>query len=573
MMKKATLILVFLLGGGFAAAQPKAEDFVPPVTETPILLAGNVGEIRPNHFHAGIDIKTGVEIGKSIVAAADGYVSRIAVSPTGYGKALYVNHANGTTTVYAHLDRFNVVIGEYVRNEQYRRRSFAVDLYPSAGKLPVKQGELIAWSGDSGSSGGPHLHYEIRDQATQDPLNMMALGLFPGVTDDVAPQFFNLWVIGVDTVRGAPVHRVRSKHPVVKSGDYYAPADGRPVPLTSPGYFAVEVIDTRNGSSNTMGLFTLSQTIDGNPNFGYRVDRFSFGTTRYINTLVHYPLHRQASYDVLRTYVSPNNPLPVYERVVGRGVVSLADNLPHEVVIRIEDDFHNPSELRFTAVRAENPAPEEAEGIPVWWAREFSHRQGGVSIRIPARALYESILLDIKELPGVKPGRTAWSPVYRVHEAGTPLQSAVTVALSADSLPAELRGKACLASVGANGRSVYEGGNYHAGMVSVGTRTFGDFFITTDTAAPRIAARFGQGADLSAEKGLSLTLSDDFSGIRSWSVEIDGDWALFDYDAKSDTLSHRFVDARYAKGSTHTLRARVTDAKGNAALFETTFVW
>ena len=572
-MKKIIITLALGVGCcGWAAAQPQAADFVPPV-DIPILLAGNVGEIRPNHFHAGIDIKTQGVIGKSILAAADGYVSRIAVSPTGYGKALYVNHANGTTTVYAHLDRFNVVIEEYVRNEQYRRRSFAVDLYPSAERLPVRQGELIAWSGDSGSSGGPHLHYEIRDRATQDPLNMMAAGLFTGVADDVAPQFFNLWTIGVDTVRGAPVHRIRSKHPLVQSGDYYATADGKPVPFTSPGYFAVEVIDTRNGASNTMGLLSLSQTIDGNRNFGYRVERFSFATTRYINTLVHYPLHRAARYDVLRTYVSPNNPLPVYEQVVGRGIVSLGDDSPHEVAIRIEDDFRNASELRFTIVRAEPPATEGMSGIPVWWAQEFDHRQGGVSIRIPARALYESILLDIRELPDAKPGRAAYSPVYRVHESDTPLQSAVTVALAADSLPAELRGKACLASVGTGGRSVYEGGSYRNGTVSVGTRTFGDFFITTDTAPPRIAAKFAPGADLSAEKGFSLTMSDDFSGIRSWSVEIDGAWALFDYDAKSDTLSHRFADARYAKGTTHSLRARATDAKGNAVVFETTFVW
>ena len=560
------------LAFGSLYAQPKASDYVPPV-DIPMLLAGNVGEIRPNHFHSGIDIKTQGVTGKNILSIADGYVSRISISPTGYGKALYVNHPNGTTSLYGHLESFNEAIGAFVRDEQYRRRSFALDISVPSGRLPVRKGELIAYSGNSGSSGGPHLHFEIRDQMTQDPLNIMALGLLPGITDNIAPQFFKLWAIGVDTVRGIPVHRIGESYTVVKSGNEYIVEGNAPVKLVSPGYFAVEVIDTKNGAANTMGLYSMAQTVDGRQNFGYTIDRFSFASTRYINTLVHYELHKKARYEVLRAYVSPNNELPIYHQgTTNRGIVKLTDDQPHEVVITINDDNHNRSLLRFNVVRERRPARAEERGEPVFWLRDYTHWQNGFSLTIPAKALYESILLTVDEIPGKAP-RTSYSSLFRIYDETVPLQRAMTLSIRADSLPERLQSKACLASIGANGRAIYEGGTFKSGIITTTTRTFGSYFVTTDTTAPRIRAKFEEGSNLSSQSGLAMTISDDFSGIGSWRVEIDGAWALFDYDAKTATLAHKFEDARYKQGESHTLNAVVVDNRGNTTTFKTTFTW
>ena len=558
---------------GVAAGQPKASDYVPPV-DIPMALAGNVGEVRPNHFHSGIDIKTQGVIGKNILAAADGYVSRIAVSPVGYGKALYVNHPNGTTTVYAHLESFNERIGGYVRDEQYRRKSFDVDLYLTPGQLPVKQGEIIALSGNSGSSGGPHLHYEIRDGASQDPLNFLSRGWLPGIRDDIAPQFFNLWVVHVDTVQGVPVHVVQGNYPVAKAGNEYVANGGEPISFASPGYFAVEVIDTKNGAANTLGFHTLEQLIGGVRNFGLSTDRFSFTTTRHINTMVHYQLHRQAAYEVYRTYVSPQNGLPVYRGVVDRGIVRLTDSRPCEVVMRMVDDNGNASQLRFSVAEGEKKTELPSAGYrhPVQWDEKFGYRTSGLNVTVPARALYESTLFAFEKQPDrpVSP----YSPIYRIEALeGVPLQQAMTVSIRPDSLPGPLQSKACLASLGPRGTRVYEGGSWERGYVTATTRTFGDYFVAVDTIAPRIEPTFPQGADLSNQRAFSLTMRDDFSGIASWSVEIDGQWALFDYDAKNNVIRHWFRDARYAKGKRHTLRAVATDRKGNRTEITTAFVW
>ncbi|MCD8187006.1 MAG: M23 family metallopeptidase, partial [Rikenellaceae bacterium] len=388
------LTIIALLGCGVASGQPKASDYIYPV-DIPVILSGNVGEIRPNHFHSGIDIKTQGVIGKNILAVADGYISRIGVSPTGYGKVLYVNHSNGTTSVYGHLESFNERIGEYVREEQYRRKSFAVDLYPATGRLPVRQGEILALSGNSGSSGGPHLHFEIRDSATQDPLNILGRGLMPGIPDDIPPQFFNLWVIHVDTVKDTPVHVIQDWYAVVKSGSEYQVEGDRTVRFASPGYFAVEVIDTKNGAANLLGLYTLEQLVDGQRNFGLSTDRFSFQTTRHINTMVHYGLNRRQRYEVYRTYVSPQNGLPVYRGVVDRGIVRLNDSLPHEGKILATDDNGNTAILRFTF--AEGPKKgadleETGRMHPVSWDRKYEYKAESLSVIIPAHALYESTL-------------------------------------------------------------------------------------------------------------------------------------------------------------------------------------
>ena len=572
-MKKNILTTAFLLLAGFAQGQPKATDFVMPV-DIPVILSGNVGEVRPNHFHSGIDIKTQGVIGKNILAAADGYVSRIAVSPTGYGKALYVNHPNGTTTVYAHLESFNEAIGEYVRNEQYRRKSFAIDVSLSSGQLPVRQGEVIALSGNSGSSGGPHLHYEIRDGASQDALNFLGRGLMPGIRDDIAPQFFNLWVVHVDTLQGVPVHAVQEQYPVVKSGDGYGIEGGKPVVFASPGYFAVEVIDTKNGAANVLGLYSLTQSIDGKSNFGLTTDRFSFATTRHINTMVHYSLHKQARYEVYRTYVSPQNNLPVYRGVADRGIVRFNDSAEHEVVMEILDDNGNSSRLRFTAVEgAKKPAiVDNIEWHPVAWDERFEYRAAGLSVTIPVAVLYESTLFRFDELPNHR--LAVYSPVYRIEsQEGVPLQRAMTVSIRPDSLPGPLQSKACLASTTRSGGRVYEGGRWERGVVTGTTRTFGDYFVAVDTIPPRLEPTFQKGADLTNQRAFSLTMRDDFSGIGSWSVEIDGAWALFDYDAKNHVIRHWFRDARYEKGKRHTLRAVATDNKGNRTEIATDFVW
>ncbi|MCC8088244.1 MAG: M23 family metallopeptidase [Rikenellaceae bacterium] len=558
-MKKYFLAILTLLAVGTAYGI-SATDFIPPV-DYQMYLAGNVGEYRSNHFHSGIDIKTEGVTGKPIYSVADGYISRIAVSPTGYGYCLYVNHPNGTTSVYGHLERFNDRIEEYVVDQQYKRKSFNVDLYLSRWQIPVEQGEIIAYSGNSGSSAGPHLHFEIRDQTTQDPLNFLALGYMDGIEDSMAPRFLKLYVYNFTEVDGHLVIADRTVYDVESLSAGYRVTSG-PVKTGNIYAFAVEVTDRKRGSDNTLGIYSLEQKIDGRRNFGFTIDKFSFSETRYANDYVDYGPNRTTRNEIIKCFVSPNNKLSIYKNVADRGI--LRGEGAKEVEITITDDAGCASTLRFTTESgAEEPLSAVSENAQfVRWDRDFNYDLNNLKVYIPAGMMYISNYMEFAEESGPK---NSLSPMYTVGDPDklTPLHAAMTLTIKTDSIPAGLSGKLCAATLAPNGSFVYEGGTERGYSVVISTRTFGKYFITYDTIPPKIVPEFTNGADLSGSSKLSLKITDDLSGIKEYSATIDGEWALFEYDKKSNRITHYFRNRRYGRGGSHTLSVTVTDNKGN----------
>ncbi|HUM45304.1 MAG TPA: M23 family metallopeptidase, partial [Chitinophagales bacterium] len=244
--------------------------------DIPIALSANFGEIRSNHFHTGFDIRTNAETGYKVYAAADGVISRIKVSATGFGNVLYISHPNGYMTVYGHLDRFNDAIAAYVKQQQYAKQSFEVELFPDAGKFPVKKSDLIAYSGNSGSSGGPHLHFEIRDASGETfPLNPAA---FYALDDTIPPKFSALYLYGIDKTTGDPV-----KYSIKKNKSGYALVNDS-VTINKPVIgVAVEAADYMNHASNDYGIFEYRVKLDGQLIYSVKFDRFDFSNGRYVN--------------------------------------------------------------------------------------------------------------------------------------------------------------------------------------------------------------------------------------------------------------------------------------------------
>ena len=204
-MRRLLISALLLCSAPVSAQHLAPEDYIFPLRDVAGLYSANFGEMRPNHFHSGIDIKTDGVTGKPVLATADGYISRIAVTPGGYGRAIYITHPNGTTSVYGHLSKFRDDIEKYVHEERYRTRRNSINLYPPADRFPLKQGEQFAWSGNTGSSAGPHLHFEIRDSRTQRTLNTISSGVIR-TRDDIPPRLVKLYYVEVDSVRGVPVH-------------------------------------------------------------------------------------------------------------------------------------------------------------------------------------------------------------------------------------------------------------------------------------------------------------------------------------------------------------------------------
>ncbi len=550
-----------------------------------LLPSANFAETRPGHLHAGVDIKTGGVEGKKLYSAADGYISRIGIAPWGYGRVLYIAHPNGTTTVYAHMQRFTPEVEKYVDSERYRRKIHNVDLYPDATRFPVKRGQLIGYSGNSGSSAGPHLHFEVRETASQRPVNVLARG-YLDIEDDIPPRIVNLYYIETDTVGVVPVYSKPRLLGLKKiAPDNYILNGMETVEVGPRGYFVVEVTDRKNDSYNTMGVYGIEMTVDGEPTFSFKLDGFRFDQQRYVNSMMQYDMQTGQRNQFLRLARQGNNKLPVFGDVRNGGLVMPEDNEVHPVVITVADDAGNLSELSFNIRKRSRESQfynaNDVEGVQVDCGKSFVWSQPGIEVTIPADALYESIFYRqsrTDSLPDTAGGNVRniprYSPVYNIHDKNVPIHSSITLSIEPDSdLPESLKSRLCMASVSDNGQMLTSaGGKYADGLVTASLRNFGRFCIVADTVPPVIKPSFAKGADLRNAKSVYFIITDNFSGVASYSATIDGNWIAFE-QGKGGRITHRFDPARIGyNGGRHELEITVTDGAGNSKTMKTEFI-
>jgi len=305
--RKCNTLYIFLLFfslSGIAQQPPEETDFRPPV-DFRMLLSGTFGELRSGHFHSGIDIKTGGVTGKNIHSIGDGWVSRVKVSPYGFGNALYITHPEGYTSVYGHLEAFNNDLADYVLEEQYKQKRFSVDIPVPRGEFIFHKGDVIAKSGNSGSSAGPHLHFEIRDAATQNILN--PLRFISGVKDYIRPKISGLMVYpesDYSLIDGANKTR---KYNLEGWGPVYRLVDGYKINVSGPFSIGVKAYDLLNDSHNKNGVYRYEMFVDGEKTFGWQADEFAFAETRYINSLIDYASYAEKNGRYVRTAIDPNN--------------------------------------------------------------------------------------------------------------------------------------------------------------------------------------------------------------------------------------------------------------------------
>ena len=307
-------------------------------------LSGTMGELRGAHFHGGMDIKTGGVTGLKIYAAADGYVSRIKVDGGGYGNALYIAHPQfGTTTVYGHLESFNEDIAEYVLKEQYKRKRFSVDLYPEKTEFRVKKGEVVALSGNSGSSAGPHLHFEIRDKY-QRPTNPLAYD-FSEIKDNINPtvQKIALKTMNKDSRVSQQFgffeftpSKVGNEYTIRKTVEVYGE-----IGVLLMGY------DRLNAASNKNGIPNLSMTIDGKEVIDITINKIPFSKNRNILCYRDYAVKMQENKTYQKLYIDDGNELKIYSTDESRGIISINDTLKHKIKISLKDAHGNHSTVNF----------------------------------------------------------------------------------------------------------------------------------------------------------------------------------------------------------------------------------
>lgn len=548
----------------FSTSKYPLVDFRPPLDIVPPALAGSFGELRANHFHSGIDFRTNQRQGYPVYAIADGYISRLRVQNSGFGLALYINHPNGYTSVYGHLQRFSPKIAQQVKALQYQKKSYEIDEFPNSMLIPVYKGEVIAYSGNTGSSGGPHLHFEIRDSKTAATLNPQLFGI--EIPDNIPPVIYSMYVYRLNK---KPFSEFIPKQYYQVSGGSgnYRLSNVNTINLNGEIGFGIVATDRHNGASGLNGVYSIELDLDGSPVYISSLEKFEFENSKAINSHIDYPTYVNTKRAIQKSFVDPGNPLRIYSNLVNNGRIEFTDGKMHQLKYTITDAKGNKSILSFQ-VQADNKAtinvPENETGTRYSYANVNEYNDTDIKIVFPKGTLYNDLNLIYKKLP--KPVSNAYSPIHQIHNNLTPLHTGFQLWIKADSTLDKYRDKAVIVNTG----RASQGGYFEDGYVKATPRNFGSFFISVDTIPPAvIPVNITDGKRMTGISKMSFKIRDNLSGIKSFNGYIDGRWVLMEFDTKTASLWHTFDDSTSA--GKHTLELIVTDMKDNNRNYSITF--
>lgn len=536
------------------------QDYFSPPLEIPLVLSGTFGELRSNHFHSGLDIKTQQKTGLAVLATADGVVSRIKVSHYGYGKALYIQHPNGYTSVYAHLQAFSPEIEAYVKKKQYQKEDFQIELFPKSDELVVTKGSLIAYSGNTGGSGGPHLHFELRDRNAR-PMNPFLFGI--DVPDTRRPIINR--VMAYPIAEGSQING--SQNPVElrltkkDNGLYIA----EKIKATGTIGFGISTVDKQDGANNKNGIYTIETTLNGRPNFEVRMNKFSFAETRYINRMIDYAYFIKRKNRIQKLFVESNNPLSIYPQTVDQGMLYIKDSLSYQYTIRVMDYKGNKVVIQIPIAGADQQIIDLKKDQPtdhfVQANESYDFAEGKYSVYIPRGALYEDAYLDI----------SVNGDDLQFHHKEIPLHKNAIISYDLSAYQATDHDKLYIARKGYNDKVYYTGARLKDNMLTASTRTLGEYTIAMDTTPPVIRPKnVTDGKWMSKFNTLAFEIEDNQSGISGYRATVNGKFILMEYDYKTDRLVHDFDDNVITE-TENKLKLIVTDNVGNSTTFETTF--
>ncbi|MBW3519432.1 M23 family metallopeptidase [Flavobacterium sp. NKUCC04_CG] len=553
---------IFLLSTSWLFAQnyPK-EQFSSPL-KIEIIPSGTFGELRNNHFHAGLDIRTQQRIGLPVYAPADGTVSRIKVSTFGYGKALYINHAGGYTTVYGHLNAYNETIGDYVRRQQYKVEKFEVEMFSKAGELKVKKGEIIGFTGNTGGSGGPHLHFEFRDTKTEKIINPLQFGTAVKVKDTEAPTLNSLLVYPLTETAlvnqsQKPIAVALSKQ---KDGSYLA-AKVRAMGTIG---FAVNTHDSSDNNHAKNGIYSIKTFLNGSVFYSFQFDTFAFDESRYVNALIDYERYNKTKQRFQKLFYRKPYGLSLINSYKNNGQLVIAPGTSFNYRIEISDFSGNKTVVHVPIDYVEESivvkADKETSNLLIQTERDYIFEKENVTIEFPANVFYEDFYLR-------------WDVVNNVlnlHDESVPLHKNINIKFDLSQIKDIDLEKAFIGRV-SNGKNEYFSTRKNNKVFSIKTRDFGQYKIMEDKVAPRIyQPSFEAGAQLGSKSSIRFFVEDDLSGLDKINAYINDRWVLLDYDYKTNIVEHFLSDGVAVVGR-NDIKIITTDRMGNTATFESHF--
>ena len=545
------------MGGAALRAQEAVPEFGVPF-DFPLLLSGNFGELRSNHFHGGLDFKTQGVTGKPLMAIADGYIAKVTVTPGGYGNALYIVHDNGYTSVHGHLDRFLPEIAQLVHEKQYQEQSFVVTLEFGPEEYRVKRGEVVAYAGNTGYSFGPHLHMEIRTTDTNEPIDPLPF-YKDKIVDNIAPRATHIMVYGAKD-EGKVTSVAESKEAKEEDGKIIIPCQSSVVNcITAWGRIstAISANDYMDGTTNNYGVRYVRLYVDGKLVAHSDVDRFAFDEDLLINSWTDYAERRRSGRWYMCSSIAEHNPLRMLHADEQRGWVVIDEERDYHFCYELEDLYGNTSTYRFVVRGKRMPLTSELRNYRYAMdaARANRFYVAGVELWVPGETLFEDVDLDYDVLPS----DTDEADIYQFSSQPIPLKQRAELTLPV-CLKENVDGKKLYVARVDGKQRVYCGGTYAYGRITAGIRELGAYTVCVDTVAPKIMP-IGESAW--KKKGVvSFRIADGETGIRTYQGKIDGKWVLFKYSSKNARLWCDLKAEGVAPGR-HKIEIKVDDMRRN----------